>query len=126
MYVVERPTVVFPPLGGSLVLPPYSSVADFTVHDLGEWAIERIRGDQQNDADNHGNMALLKAVDPSFYHTDGKNPFGIPAPHDWRTLWAAWDLVTLGMIPQEMLLQKPIDLRHKCLFYIGHIPTSVI
>ncbi|KIJ65772.1 hypothetical protein HYDPIDRAFT_87355 [Hydnomerulius pinastri MD-312] len=27
------------------------------------------------------------------------------------------------MIPQEMLHQKPIDLRHKCLFYIGHIPT---
>ncbi|EIN06452.1 hypothetical protein PUNSTDRAFT_105460 [Punctularia strigosozonata HHB-11173 SS5] len=27
------------------------------------------------------------------------------------------------MIPREMLLQKPIDLRHKCLFYIGHIPT---
>ena len=29
------------------------------------------------------------------------------------------------MIPQEMLHQKPIDLRHKCLFYIGHIPTYV-
>ncbi|KIY53993.1 hypothetical protein FISHEDRAFT_63194 [Fistulina hepatica ATCC 64428] len=27
------------------------------------------------------------------------------------------------MIPPEMLLQKPIDLRHKCLFYIGHIST---
>jgi formylglycine-generating enzyme required for sulfatase activity len=27
------------------------------------------------------------------------------------------------MIPKSMLLQKPIDLRHKCLFYIGHIPT---
>jgi len=30
------------------------------------------------------------------------------------------------MIPQEMLHQKPIDLRHKCLFYIGHIPTYVL
>ena len=27
------------------------------------------------------------------------------------------------MIPPAMLLQKPIDLRHICLFYLGHIPT---
>ncbi|CAK5265600.1 unnamed protein product [Mycena citricolor] len=47
----------------------------------------------------------------------------IPTLGEWQNLWRAWDLVTLGMIPQEMLLQKPIDLRHKCLFYIGHIPT---
>lgn len=47
----------------------------------------------------------------------------IPTLNEWKTLWSAWDLVTLKMIPQEMLLQKPIDLRHKCLFYIGHIPT---
>ncbi|KIK68974.1 hypothetical protein GYMLUDRAFT_153104 [Collybiopsis luxurians FD-317 M1] len=47
----------------------------------------------------------------------------IPTLSEWRNLWKAWDLVTLKMIPKEMLLQKPIDLRHKCLFYIGHIPT---
>ncbi|KAF8895713.1 C-type lectin protein [Gymnopilus junonius] len=47
----------------------------------------------------------------------------IPTLDDWKTLWANWDLITLKMIPAEMLLQKPIDLRHKCLFYIGHIPT---
>ncbi|KAF8638064.1 hypothetical protein AX16_010696 [Volvariella volvacea WC 439] len=47
----------------------------------------------------------------------------IPSAAEWQKLWAAWDLVTLGMIPKEMLHQKPIDLRHKCLFYIGHIPT---
>lgn len=29
----------------------------------------------------------------------------------------------MRMIPLEMLHHKPIDLRHKCLFYIGHIPT---
>ncbi|KAL5523448.1 hypothetical protein ACEPAG_7621 [Sanghuangporus baumii] len=50
-------------------------------------------------------------------------PFGPPTREDWTELWKAWDLVTLGMIPPEMLHQKPIDLRHKCLFYIGHIPT---
>ena len=27
------------------------------------------------------------------------------------------------MIPSEMLFDKPIDLRHICLFYLGHIPT---
>ena len=51
------------------------------------------------------------------------NPFGPPTLEEWKELWKAWDLVTLGMIPPEMLHQKPIDLRHKCLFYIGHIPT---
>ncbi|KAF7375903.1 hypothetical protein MSAN_00004700 [Mycena sanguinolenta] len=47
----------------------------------------------------------------------------IPTVDEWVNLWRAWDLVTLQMIPEEMLHQKPIDLRHKCLFYIGHIPT---
>uniref|UniRef100_A0A8H7Y2K3 Uncharacterized protein n=1 Tax=Psilocybe cubensis TaxID=181762 RepID=A0A8H7Y2K3_PSICU len=47
----------------------------------------------------------------------------IPTLEDWKTLWANWDLITLEMIPPSMLHQKPIDLRHKCLFYIGHIPT---
>ena len=51
-------------------------------------------------------------------------PLGnIPTEAEWHALWAAWDLVTLPMIPPAMLHQKPIDLRHKCLFYIGHIPT---
>ncbi|KAJ6497786.1 C-type lectin protein [Mycena sanguinolenta] len=47
----------------------------------------------------------------------------IPTVDEWVNVWRAWDLVTLQMIPEEMLHQKPIDLRHKCLFYIGHIPT---
>jgi len=49
----------------------------------------------------------------------------IPTLEEWRVLWSAWDLVTLHMIPRVMLHEKPIDLRHKCLFYIGHIPTLV-
>jgi formylglycine-generating enzyme required for sulfatase activity len=47
----------------------------------------------------------------------------IPSRQEWDTLWKYWDLVTLDMIPENMLHQKPIDLRHKCLFYLGHIPT---
>lgn len=29
---------------------------------------------------------------------------------------------TLDMIPRDLLHSKPIDLRHICLFYLGHIP----
>lgn len=47
----------------------------------------------------------------------------IPSRQCWDELWKTWDLITLGMIPEDMILQKPIELRHKCLFYIGHIPT---
>ncbi|KAJ7601033.1 DUF323 domain-containing protein [Mycena floridula] len=50
-------------------------------------------------------------------------PFGVPCPQDWQNLWAAWDFITLRMIPPTLLFQKPIDLRHICLFYLGHIPT---
>lgn len=57
---------------------------------------------------------------PSFSSPHGGN---IPTEQEWINLWKAWDLVTLSMIPVEMLHQKPIDLRHKCLFYLGHIPT---
>ncbi|KLT38504.1 hypothetical protein CC85DRAFT_289452 [Cutaneotrichosporon oleaginosum] len=47
----------------------------------------------------------------------------LPTLREWDELWALWDHITLGMIPKEMLHQKPIDLRHICLFYLGHIPT---
>ncbi len=49
----------------------------------------------------------------------------IPPLAEWDALWAAWDAVTTAMTPPEMLHDRPIDLRHKCLFYIGHIPTCV-
>ncbi|CUA75117.1 Meiotically up-regulated gene 158 protein [Schizosaccharomyces pombe 972h-] [Rhizoctonia solani] len=47
----------------------------------------------------------------------------VPTRREWAEAWKAWDAITIGMIPQEMLHQKPIDLRHKCLFYLGHIPA---
>lgn len=53
----------------------------------------------------------------------GNGTNNIPTHAEWKRVWKKWDLITLEMIPQEMLHQKPIDLRHKCLFYIGHIPT---
>ena len=55
---------------------------------------------------------------------DGK--YGnIPTVEEWEILWATWDLISLQMTPKTMIHDKPIDLRHKCLFYFGHIPTYV-
>lgn len=50
-------------------------------------------------------------------------PFSMPSTGDWHTIWTAWDFVTLRMIPYTMLHQKPINLRHICLFYLGHVPA---
>lgn len=47
----------------------------------------------------------------------------VPSLHEFEQLWAAWDIVTRHMIPEEELLSKPIKLRNCCLFYLGHIPT---
>ncbi|OCH87672.1 hypothetical protein OBBRIDRAFT_735792 [Obba rivulosa] len=51
------------------------------------------------------------------------HPYGPPALPAFQDGWRAWDLITLGMLPTSMLHTKPIDLRHKPLFYIGHLPT---
>ncbi|KAG6829518.1 hypothetical protein H0H92_004320 [Tricholoma furcatifolium] len=51
------------------------------------------------------------------------SPFGVPTMEQWKQLWSVWDCITLQMIPPSMLYQKPIDLRHICLFYLGHIPA---
>lgn len=50
-------------------------------------------------------------------------PPAVPTWAEWQSLWKLWDHITLNMIPRKMLHQKPIDLRHICLFYLGHIPT---
>ena len=51
------------------------------------------------------------------------SPFSVPSIAEWETMWSAWDLITMGMISPQLLYEKPIDLRHICLFYLGHIPT---
>jgi len=38
-------------------------------------------------------------------------------------MWTAWDFVTRKMVPDSMLLEKPIDSKHICLFYTGHVPV---
>jgi L-histidine Nalpha-methyltransferase / hercynylcysteine S-oxide synthase len=59
------------------------------------------------------------------FHLDPSRYAGstVPTLADWRGLWAAWDTVTRGMIPNDELLDKPIKLRNACIFYLGHIPT---
>ena len=51
------------------------------------------------------------------------SPFSVPSVAEWETLWSTWDVITMGMISPDLLYEKPIDLRHICLFYLGHIPT---
>ncbi|KAG1742298.1 uncharacterized protein EDB91DRAFT_1279204 [Suillus paluster] len=82
--------------------------------------------------DNTGRYSLWLLERPAFVFPLLDSPsvvsghttkFGIPSIEDWSKLWTVWDFITLRMIPPAMLLQKPIDLRHICLFYLGHIPT---
>lgn len=48
--------------------------------------------------------------------------FCVPTVQEFREMWKAWDPVTLGMISSHLFHVKPIDLRHKCLSYLSHIP----
>lgn len=75
--------------------------------------------------DSPGQYSLWLLERPSFSFSLLKSPtpFGIPSLEDFKEMWKAWDLITLGMIPRSMLFTKPIDLRHICLFYLGHIPA---
>ncbi|KAI0352516.1 hypothetical protein OH77DRAFT_1409131 [Trametes cingulata] len=65
---------------------------------------------------------LLSSTPPTLLNPSA-NPFSIPSLPEFERGWATWDLITLGMIPPTLLHSKPIDLRHKPLFYIGHLPT---
>lgn len=63
---------------------------------------------------------------PHFFFPKNPDQYAVkavPTLSDWDQMWAAWDAVTLTMIPEEELLSKPIKLRNACIFYLGHIPT---
>lgn len=60
---------------------------------------------------------------PGAHVLNQSKPFGMPSRSEWEDNWELWDHITLGMIPPSMLYERPIDLRHICLFYLGHIPT---
>jgi hypothetical protein len=65
------------------------------------------------------NFRLLRSPGSAISNT----PFGMPTLQEFQEMWAAWDFITRKMIPVSMLFEKPIDLRHICLFYTGHSPT---
>ncbi len=65
------------------------------------------------------NFRLLRSPASAISNT----PFGVPTLQEFQEMWAAWDFITRKMIPVSMLFEKPIDLRHICLFYTGHIPA---
>jgi L-histidine Nalpha-methyltransferase / hercynylcysteine S-oxide synthase len=56
---------------------------------------------------------------PAFYLPLTRINKQIPSLHEWNELWKAWDIVTLQMIPRDLLQEKPIELRHPCIFYLG-------
>ncbi|KAH9991248.1 DUF323 domain-containing protein [Russula vinacea] len=56
------------------------------------------------------NFQLLRSPASAVSNT----PFGVPTLQEFQEMWAAWDFITRGMIPDSM---------HICLFYTGHIPT---
>jgi len=43
----------------------------------------------------------------------------VPTLKEYEELWKVWDMVTLEMIPEDLLQEKPILLRHPCIFYLG-------
>ncbi|GJE99421.1 hypothetical protein PsYK624_156830 [Phanerochaete sordida] len=51
------------------------------------------------------------------------NPYTLPTLSEFAAVWRAWDAITLGMVPRALLHAQPIELRHRPLFYIGHLPT---
>lgn len=79
-------------------------------------------GSHEYDADG-GSSALTIGAQPRLHSLWGS--WGIPTPHEWHSVWKSWDTITLTMISRKMLHEKPIDLRHICLFYLGHIPAFV-
>lgn len=79
-------------------------------------------GSHEFDADG-GTSALTIGAQPRLHSLWGS--WGVPSPDEWHNVWKSWDTITLTMISRKMLHEKPIDLRHICLFYIGHIPAFV-
>ncbi|KAI0771720.1 C-type lectin protein [Trametes elegans] len=65
----------------------------------------------------------LLSSQPATALNPSAHPFSVPSLAEFAQGWETWDHITLGMIPPALLHAKPIDLRHKPLFYIGHLPT---
>ncbi|KAL6901421.1 C-type lectin protein [Trichoderma evansii] len=73
--------------------------------------------------DEYGLHMLKKAKLPFSRLPEVYAKEALPTWSDWENLWAAWDIVTRKMLPDEELNEKPIKLRNECIFYLGHIPA---
>jgi hypothetical protein len=113
VWLLERPPFSFPPISGAYT---QSETVDASVTP----AKRRPSGASLSPLTVNDEKADSEDV---IQKEKESNPHGVPSVKEWEELWAFWDGITLGMIKKEMLLQKPIDLRHKNLFYIGHIPA---
>lgn len=118
-----------PYLGKGII---YDQRAQFSESDAYNLFAEANLRPIQRWTDNTGRYSLWLLERPAFSFplldspsvvSDQNTKYGLPSLDDWHNMWRVWDFITLRMIPPAMLLQKPIDLRHICLFYLGHIPT---
>ncbi|KAI1437191.1 DUF323 domain protein [Xylaria sp. CBS 124048] len=80
-------------------------------------------GKWMTDGEDYGLHLLIKnplsfSLSPHEYVQES-----VPQMRDWEGLWAVWDSITQRMLPNEELLDKPINLRNACIFYLGHIPA---
>ncbi|KAI9505041.1 hypothetical protein BX070DRAFT_189111 [Coemansia spiralis] len=97
-------------------------------HKYGEGAAETIARASRlmhiaewSDSRNYYSLNLFRK--PLFSMTPSLAIDTIPNAKEWRELWSVWDALTLHIIPHSKLLDRPIDLRHPFIFYLGHIPA---
>ncbi|CCG81205.1 Putative uncharacterized protein [Taphrina deformans PYCC 5710] len=75
-------------------------------------------------SDERDLYSLYLTTVPTAYFSSNPRDIGpVPTLEEWSELWKLWDVITMEMVPREMLESKPIDLRNPCIFYVGHIPT---
>ncbi|KAJ9057603.1 hypothetical protein DSO57_1021016 [Entomophthora muscae] len=70
--------------------------------------------------DPFNSYTLNIAHKPPFYFKAPKH--AVPQPEEWLELWRSWEYIC-HLITDELLLVKPISLRHPFVFYLGHIPA---
>ena len=80
----------------------------------------------ESDLPNVSNLDLHLVQVPPFFFPLTPTKTQTPTIEEWQELWKAWDLVTLQMIPKGLLHEKPIHLRHPCIFYLGEEPRDGI
>lgn len=71
----------------------------------------------------YNNYSLNILYKPPFVFRNIPDNTPIPNLAEWEELWRAWNYIITVLITPDMLLMKPINLRHPFIFYLGHIPA---